>query len=335
MESRGLRARKLRGICIGVAVSIAALVPAVASAQAEAASPVLEFVPVGAAYPIGFTAEGGAVTAALAEFTTVVRCSGSEGEGQITGSRSTVSSWIFTGCKAQEGVEAGNPCKSSGANAEEIRTGMIEAELVFIDQAKREVGMLLNPSGGIYMDFSCGGESVKARGSFLSPVGPINLQATSFTAILSRSGATQVPSAYETLNGEKRQAIPLGEREGHPLATTGVDLSFAIQTSVPLEVRAVSREEVEAKQREEEAAAARKRQEEEAARAAAAKKQEEEAAAIAAAKKQREEVKAKKRAQHLAKALRQCRKVKSSHKRVRCENRAKKKHGPAPAVRST
>jgi hypothetical protein len=314
-------------MCICAAVLTAAVALAVAPARASAASPVLEFVPSASPFPIGFTADGGAVTAAMAEFDTVVRCGGSSGKGQITGARSTVSSWVFTGCIAQEGSEAGNKCKSEGAGAEEIRTGTIEAELVFIDQARHEVGMLLNPAGGIYMDFSCGGESVKARGSFLSPVGPINQQATSFTAVLSRSGATQVPSAYENLTGEKRQAIPLGERGSHPLATTGVELGFTIQTSASLEVKAVTAAEVEAKQRQEEAvAAARKGQEEEA--AAARKLQEEQAAA----KHRQQRARARTRARRLTKALARCRKLDSRHKRVRCEIRAKRKyraHRPA------
>jgi hypothetical protein len=47
-----------------------------------------------------------------------------------------------------------------------ITAGAIEADLVYIDQAKHEVGMLLNPGGGLYMTFECGGESVEAIGRF-------------------------------------------------------------------------------------------------------------------------------------------------------------------------
>lgn len=331
MRSRRLRAGRLRGMCVGVVGSIAILALAVVPADGKAASPVLEFVAPAAPFPIGFTAEGGSVTAAMTDFEPVVHCTGSHGEGEVTGPRTALSHYVFMGCTAQGGAENGHECKSAGAEDEEIKTGTIEAELVFIDQATRQVGMLLNPSGGIYMNFECGGESVKGSGPFLSPVGPIDKEATSFTASLSRSGAMQTPDEYETANGEKRQAIPVGERGVNPPVPTGVELSFAIHTSASLEIKAVTGEEIEARQREEEAAtsAAKKRKEEEAA-AAAKKHQEEEAAAIAAAKKRREEARAKSRRRHLSKALEQCRKASSKQKRTRCEQRVKKKYRAQP-----
>lgn len=355
MESRRLGAGQVRGMGVCVAALIAVLAAAVAPAHAKAVSPVLEFVSPASAFPISFTADGGEVTAELAGYDTVVHCTDSEGEGEVIGPRAALAEYVFTGCETQGGSEGGAKCKSEGASAEEIRTGTIEAELVYIDQSKHEVGMLLNPGGGIYMTFECGGESVKARGPFLSPVGPINKETTSFTATLSRSGATQTPSEYENAIGEKRKAIPTGERGANPLATTGVELSFAIHPSASLEIKAVTAAEIEAKQQEEEAAAAKKRQDEEAAAAAAARKrqdeeaaavtaakkrqdeeaaaaaaakkrQEEEAAAAAAALKRQEEEARLRRARLLSKGLTQCRKAPSKHKRVRCERRVKKKY---------
>jgi hypothetical protein len=345
MESRRLGAGQLRGMGVCVAALIAVLAVAVVPAQAKAVSPVLEFVSPASAFPIGFTADGGEVTAALAGYDTVVHCSDSKGEGEVIGPRAALAEYVFTGCETQGGTEGGAQCESEGANAEEIRTGAIEAELVYIDQAKNEVGMLLNPSGGIYMSFKCDAEPIKARGPFLSPVGPINKETTSFTATLSRSGATQTPNEYENAIGEKRKAIPMGERGTNPLATTGVELSFAIHPSASLEIKAVTAAEIESKQREEEAAvekkpqdeeaaaaaAAKKRQEEEAAAAVAAKRRQEEEAAVAAAVRKREEEEAKlerlRRARLLSRGLLQCRKAQSKHKRVRCEKRVKNKYG--------
>jgi hypothetical protein len=204
---------------------------------------------------------------------------------------------------------------------------------VYINQAKHEVGMLLNPDGGVYMTFECGGELVEAIGPFLSPVGPINKEATSFTATLSKSGAVQTPNEYENANGEMRQAIPMGKRAASPsFATTGVELGFTIHTSASLQIKAITAAEIEAKQREDEAAAAaaaKKRQDEEAATAAAAKKRQEEEAAAAAAMRKRQEEEARLRRTLLAGTLKQCRKAQSMHKRVRCEKRAKKKYGSA------
>jgi hypothetical protein len=329
-------------------VLVAAVGLALVPSYATAASPVLEFVIPSGSFPVNFTADGGEVTAELAGFETVVHCTGSHGKGEILGPRATVSSYAFTGCETQGGIDGGRKCKTEGANAEEITASLIEADLVDIDQARHEVGMLLNPSGGVYMEFECGGEAVKARGPFLAPVGPINAQATSFTASLSRLGATQTPDEYENSIGEKRQAIPMGERGSNPLATTGVELSFTIEPSVPLEIRSVTGEEIEAKQREVEAAtaaaakkrqeeeaatatAAKKRQEEEAATATAAKKRQEEEAAAAAAKKRQAEEQAKPksptRGQLLAKALKQCKKTRPKHKRMQCEKLAKKRYG--------
>lgn len=338
MESRRSRAGLFRGMYVGVVASIAALAVAVAPASANAASPVLEFVAPGTAFPIGFTSEGGPVTAELAGFDSVVHCSDSVGDGVITGSRSTVSNYFFTGCEAQGGTHNDQECKSGdAANAGEITAEAINADLVYINQAKHEVGMLLNPAGGVYMTFECGGELVEASGPFLSPVGPINKEVTSFTATLSASGAVQTPSEYENALGEKRQAIPMGKREGNPTpATTGVELDFTIQTAVPLQIKAITAAEIEAKQRQDEAAAAaaaKKRQDEEAAAAAAVKKRQDEEAATAAVvrKREEEEVKSERvRRALLSSTLTQCRKAQpKKNKRVRCEKRAKKKYGSA------
>jgi hypothetical protein len=320
VEAGRLRGVRFRGGWVLVAVAIAALAPATAPAEANGPSPLLEFVTPGSLFPVGFTATGGPVTAALNGFDSVVNCSGSHGAGKITGPRSTLSDFEFTGCKAQGGSENGQKCKTAGAGEEEIKAEAIEADLVYIDQSSRRVGMLLNPGGGIYMTFTCGGEFVEASGPFLSPVGPINLAATSFTATLSRLGATQVPSGYENALGEPRLAIPMGKRAAEPSpSTTGVELGFTIQTSASVQVKAVTAAEIEAKQRADEAAAA----------AAAKKRQDEEAgAAAAAAKLQREEATLKRlRQQLLSTTLEQCRKAHSKHKRVRCEKRAKKRYG--------
>jgi hypothetical protein len=323
------RASRFRGIYVCVAALVAASALAVAPAGANAASPVLEFAAPAAAFPIDFTADGGEVTAALDEFEgTIVRCSDSHGEGVVAGPRSAFSRYFFTGCEAEGGTHDNQECETPGADPKEIQSELIEAELVFIDQAKHEVGMLLNPGEDTYIEFECGGEAVDGFGSFLSPVGPLNQQTTSFTAELTRDEATQVPNEYENANGEKLPAIPMGEREGHPAATTGVELSFSILTDSPLAIKAITAAEVaeaEAKKQEEEAAA-KKRQEEE---AATKKHQEEEATA---AKKHQEEEQAKqerlKRRRQLSKALTQCRQGQPpKHKRMRCEKRAKKKYG--------
>jgi hypothetical protein len=266
-----------------VASAIISLAVLFSPASASAASPVLEFMPHGGRLPISFTTEGGPVIAELAGFARVVHCTGSAGDGEITGPRSTVSKYKFTGCVAQTGSAVEAECKSEGAEPEEIRTGPIAAELVYLDQTKREVGILLNPGGGTYMSFKCGGQLTEARGPFLSSITPINEEASSFTTKLTESNAVQTPDEYESATGEKLKATPEGNRGGTGWVTTGVAAAITVHPSAPVEIRALPTSEVEAKQHEAEA----RQREEETTAAAAAKKQQEEA--TAANKKRGEE----------------------------------------------
>jgi hypothetical protein len=276
-----LRVRRAPVAVSIVAIALLLVVPAGASAT----SPVLEFVVPGNHLPVSFKTTSGPVTAEMANFANLVHCAASSGEGEFTGPRSTVSKYTFTGC-VTEGAST-KKCHSAGANEEEIKAGPIDAELVYIHQAKHEVAMLLNPGGGTYIAFECGGESAEGSGRFLAPGSPVNEAASVFTVTLKQSGSLQTPDEYEGAAGEELKAIPMGEHGGGELVTTGVQATFTVHTSVPVDVRAISREEIETREHEEEAAtrkhqeeqevATKKRQEEEA--AAAKKHQEEEAAA--------------------------------------------------------
>jgi hypothetical protein len=324
----------------GAAMLIALGALLLAPAGANAASPVLEVVvPSDQSLPVGFTTESGEVNAFMVGFETLVHCTGSRGEGEIVGPRSAVAQFALTGCETEGGADGGRECKSVGANPHEIATGPIGAELVFIDQAKREAGILMNPGGGTYISFKCGPEAAEGSGSFLAPVTPTNEAASNFTASLSESGSMQTPDTYEGPSGEPLTAVPMGTRGSNPAAMTGVQATFAVHTSVPIEIRALTVAEVEAQQRGEEAQRlqeARKRQE----ALNAIKKQEEEAAAR---KRQEEEATGKARvasintgppghkpltrAQLLRRALRACKKE-PRRRRAGCVTRAYKHYGP-------
>jgi hypothetical protein len=332
--------------------TIAALVAAAAlllvPAGASAASPVLEFVVPGHPFPVAFTVEGGPVSAEMAGFESLVHCTASHGEGEITGSRTAVAKYVFTGCTTEHPTAK---CHSASAGEEEITTGSIGAELVYIDQARREVAMLLNPGGGTYISFTCGGEAAEGTGAFLARVAPIDQEATSFTATLSQVASIQTPDEYENSSGERLQAVPHGKHGAAELVTTGVAATFAIHSSVPGQIRAVTSAEVEAAQREAEAQhkheveAATQHEEllrvEEALKKVEArakqleeanKKHEEEAAK----KKQEEESKPVKitRPKHQplsavrAEALRRCKKL-PPKKIARCEAKVKQRYGGA------
>lgn len=342
MRSRA--GRILKGRHISAVALVAAMAALLAPAGAGAVEPVLEVVVPGHSFPVAFTTEGGEVTAEMSDSeSTVVHCASSSGQGELTGPRSAVAKYVFSGCVAEH---PSAKCQSASANPEEIKTEQIPAELVYISQAKHEVGILLNPGKDVvYMTFECGKEPVEARGPFLAPVGPVNQEVTSFTATLSGLAGVQTPNEYENLRGELFKAIPEGSREGEPFVTTGVASTITIHSAVSGMIRAISAEEVQAKQHEEEVqrqhaaevkqqeeAAAKRHQEEAAASkkyaeevaAATRKHQEEEAAAAALEKKHQEEAAKKKR--QLAKALKQC-KRQSKHKRAQCEAKAKRRYG--------
>jgi hypothetical protein len=328
---------------------IAALALLLVPAGASAASPVLEFVVPGNAFPVSLTTAGGEVTAEGFSGA-VMTCAHSSGQGEITGPRRAIAEYEFTECKTGGGSE----CESKGAAVEEIKTGPIEAELVYIDQKNREAAILLNPHGGTYMSFECGGIPARGKGSFLAPGAPLNTETTSFTTTLSKSGGVQTPDEYEGAGGEKLKAVPLGEKNNNLiLDPTGVESTILVTTSEPVEVRAITTEEVEAKEVKEheealqkQAAAlknleealrkgeehtsqlageAKKHQEEV---ASAARKQQEEAA-TAAKKKQEEAEKLKAkptRAQLLTRALRACEKQ-PKKRRALCVASAHKRYG--------
>jgi hypothetical protein len=240
-----------RGICAVVLVALATLLPVPAGAGA-AVAPVLEFA-TSAPLPVHFSAEGGPVVAQMTDLATVLDCEAIVGEGEITGPRSTVSEYRLTRCVAHEGAETEAKCQSAGAASEEIKTGQIEAELVYINQSTRNVGVLLNPHGGSYIAFECGGESAEGIGAFLASVGPVDTPASVFGATLSERDSMQAPDEYEGANGERLQAIPEGKRGVEALAPTGVEATLGIHTGVPVEIKAITSEELEA-QRAREAA---------------------------------------------------------------------------------
>lgn len=327
--------RLLDGHRMAVALLTATVSALLLASGASASPPVLEFVTPGHAFPVAFTTESGAVTAELAGFESVVECAASTGEGEITDPHSTLSQYTFTGCAAKGSLNA--TCKSEGANVGEIVSEEIEAEPVYIDQARGEVGMLLDPKGGVYMKFECGGEQVEANGPFLAPASPVNKITTSFTATLSESLGVQLPNEYENSSGEKRLALPTGKRGTHEPASTGVEAAFTIHTAVPIEVKAVTTGQMEAKQREE----AEKTRQAEAKRTeetisklreevAADKRAEKILSAKLAAieKRQKEEATKRKREALLASALKRC-KREPPRRRSQCRARAEHRYGGA------
>lgn len=132
----------------------------------------------------------------------------------------------------------------------------------------------------------------------------------------------QTPDEYENEKGELLQAIPTGRRGSHQFVPTGVEAAFIVHASVPIDIKAITAQEAESKQREEDATKAEE----------AFKKQEGLLKGLEEALKQAEEhANAEShpptRGQLLAKALNQCKKDSSTQKRMKCEKLAKEKYG--------
>jgi len=225
--------RGRRKVPTGVFFAGAIVAILLAAAPAVASTPAPEFVVPGHALPVGFSVEGGTVIAQLAGFETIVRCSGSRGEGQITGPHSTVSSYRFSGCETEKGSDGGEECKSAGAEPHEIVVGPIEGDLVYTDLAQEKVAVLLNPKGGVYISFQCGGEFVEGSGAFLAPVGPVNTEASGFTATLTQTDGSQTPDEYEGEGGMVK-VLPVGKRGSHEAVPTAVEMATTVHTEAPV-----------------------------------------------------------------------------------------------------
>jgi hypothetical protein len=188
---------------IGLALVAVVALSALATATASAALP--EFVPTAGKFPVKFTDTSGAGT-----LETVgghkVTCKADSSTGEFTGAKTNKETFIFTGCES-----LGFKCNSAGAAAGEIRTNAIASLLVYINKAKKEVGMDLSPEvvGGLFAEFSCGGvETLKVRGSVIAPVTKVNTaKQASFKLTAKASKGVQKPTEYENEAGKKVKDI--------------------------------------------------------------------------------------------------------------------------------
>jgi hypothetical protein len=161
---------------ITLALIAAVAISAVASAAASAAKP--EWRQKGAVITanVEFTGEQEAAGFLETANGTKVECTGGKSTGEIEKDKFAKKTKVtFTGCK-----QAGQECKTTGANAEEIRTNELSGELVYVDAAKTKVGLLLKQTaaGGDYADFVCvvlGGEvKIKVTGEVICETTPLN-----------------------------------------------------------------------------------------------------------------------------------------------------------------
>jgi hypothetical protein len=302
-----------RGLAVAVVGGLAlALTPAVA----DASPAVLEYVPAGQHFPVEFHTTSGPVSVELAGGAGTLDCTASSGIGQITGPRASNLEITYTGCTADAGAVK---CQSTVTEGE-VESGRLQAELVYLNRAKQEIGVVLNPTGEKYAVYECSGSpgvEAGASGAILARLEPVNQPGgMTFAESFDQLAGSQIPQEYETASGEKHMATPksfLGETEYQ----SGTQATDTVTTLEPVDIKVVAGlnpiEEAEAKESEEQARekkfdeasesaqtaqkqqqteAAEKKLEEEQALAAAEKHGAEAAAASTARRSREEEAKA-------------------------------------------
>jgi hypothetical protein len=124
-------------------------------------------------------------------------CSGSSGEGEITGATSAKVSLALTGCGAD-----GTQCTSAGAKAGEIKTGSLPAALRYLSAEKHEAALVLNYHATDFAAWNCAGAEHGIHGSIVVPITVINKSASSYTLKLAEESGQQTPRSFEGAEGK-------------------------------------------------------------------------------------------------------------------------------------
>jgi hypothetical protein len=201
-----MRQTKLLGLCLTVALAVCAIAAAAASAE----PPGFEFL---GEKSDTLSSKGGALTLETTKGE-VVKC------GKMTAAGGVEDSDLlptFSGCTATILTKT-YKCKSPGGNEEEIKGFPLQISLGLINKSKEEVGILLSPEEGapenpndLFAAFTCTRSSenvnVKIKGSVIGKITPTN------TSV----GPTQTTKAFEvkfTKGSEKgEQGIKVFEGE--------------------------------------------------------------------------------------------------------------------------
>ncbi len=209
------------------------------TASALGSTVVLEYAPASESFPVKAAYTGGAVVFELgpAEQHLSVHCDDSSGQGEITGALKSTVEITYTGCTEFESAhqsQGPSTCQSVGAQEGEIKIGPLEAELVYIDKVKGEVGTLLNPGGGTYLAYECAGELHHGRGAIVSPMTPINQEVTTLTQTFDSPNIRE----YENAKGEFFSAMPEGSLKEEQFAEMGLSALYVVNVAAPIEIKA-------------------------------------------------------------------------------------------------
>jgi hypothetical protein len=131
-----------------------------------------------------------------------VTCTGLGATGKYTGLRTvSVSQTDFSGCES-----SGIKCNTTGAGTGIVKLKSLEGELGIITKgetaAKNKIGNVLWPTGGTptsgseFVEFACGGLTVKVKNSVISPV-TANAMKLTATIKYTASKGVQKPTKFE------------------------------------------------------------------------------------------------------------------------------------------
>ena len=198
---------KIIGLCLVAAFALSAFVASAAFAVN----------PEWLGYPLHFTSLG--LASKLKAGGTSITCVHVDNLGYITGPQS---GWVlvtFLGCKLANKF----PCKSTGANEEEIMTSLLNMTLGYINKKAKDVGVALSATGPL-AEFSCNDEGVPfpavVKHSVVGLITPINTKAKEFALKFEESGGKQ---AIQELEGAGKSTLEVSLNGG--VFEEGVEIS--------------------------------------------------------------------------------------------------------------
>jgi hypothetical protein len=134
---------------------------------------------------------------------------GVTGEGSFTSAKTLTMALTLTGCR-EEVLGNSVACSSAGAAVEEIKTGALEAKLVYTSKAAKEVALVFNYRGtAIFATATCNTAKVEVKQGPIAPITPINTSTKTHTLSFNTSNGVQTPTQYENGLGEKIHYVPL------------------------------------------------------------------------------------------------------------------------------
>lgn len=191
----------------------------------------------------GFTSEGtGGPYVLETKSGNKIECSTLSNTGKVTGLKTDTVKVLFDGCKS---VLLDEPCTSTvpkGKEEGDIETTELASELVYINKAKKEVGIVLKPKGTAnFTTFECSGIKIEVKGSVIGVITPINKLVTppaKFTLAFTQEKGVQKPTEYENEKGEKVKDVLETSVAGGAFEESGENATVTLLYEEAAEIKA-------------------------------------------------------------------------------------------------